>query len=158
MLIVSLVVLELRSKYISVCEDDSSLNQQNAAAHASYIYIYIYVYIYILTLSFVFIAFMQMGNSPLHHAASRGHVDLVEFLLTKGANINMQNNVGVGLCAQRAHTTFICSLSHKLCRCTGDGLGRSGRAFEVVKTNTYSARTYASLTLHPICARLPCRD
>ena len=38
----------------------------------------------------------QIGSSALHHAAHKGHIDLVKFLLSKGASVNLENNVGIG--------------------------------------------------------------
>ena len=87
------LALELRLKYISVWENDSSPYTQKLRP----------IERHTILMPFAFIPFVQMGNSPLHHAAKRGHADLVKFLLANGANINLQNNVGVGLCAQRAH-------------------------------------------------------
>ena len=39
---------------------------------------------------------VQVDNTALHHAAESGHCDVVEFLLKRGASVNLQNRVGVG--------------------------------------------------------------
>jgi len=36
--------------------------------------------------------------TPLHRAASRGHVDTVALLVSSGANINAMTEVGTGIC------------------------------------------------------------
>jgi ankyrin repeat protein len=34
------------------------------------------------------------GNLPIHIAAQNGHFEIIEFLISKGANVNAQNNKG----------------------------------------------------------------
>ena len=34
------------------------------------------------------------GKTPLHHAASDGHAEMVELLLERGAHINARDNYG----------------------------------------------------------------
>ena len=37
---------------------------------------------------------MQLGNYPLHAAASENHIEVVQYLLQKKANASMRNQVG----------------------------------------------------------------
>ena len=39
--------------------------------------------------------FPQEGNSPLHVAAYRGNLDIVEFLVLRGADLSLCNEVSV---------------------------------------------------------------
>ena len=39
--------------------------------------------------------FPQYGRSPLHYAAIRGRIDIVEFLLQQGANMSLCDKVSV---------------------------------------------------------------
>jgi len=36
----------------------------------------------------------DLGNAPLHHAASRGNVDIIRKLLQGGAEVNIKNEFG----------------------------------------------------------------
>ncbi len=38
--------------------------------------------------------FIFIGWSPLKYAASAGHLDIVDFLVTHGANVNVKENDG----------------------------------------------------------------
>ena len=37
--------------------------------------------------------FLQSGDTPLHHASSESHVQIIEVLLKNGAEINHTNDV-----------------------------------------------------------------
>ena len=39
--------------------------------------------------------FPQVGDSPLHDAASGGNLDIVEFLVLRGADLSLCNEVSV---------------------------------------------------------------
>ena len=52
-----------------------------------YIYIYIYIYIYLLLLLLLF------WQTALHIAVEKGHEEIVEYLLEKGADIHATDDV-----------------------------------------------------------------
>ena len=51
-------------------------------------------YVAWLCLSSDIISWMQFGNVPLHAAAAGNHVEVVQYLLQKKANVTLQNKVG----------------------------------------------------------------
>jgi hypothetical protein len=74
------------------------------------IYIYIYIYIYIIYIYVcvcvlegwrrdapiaMFLPAPQGGWTPLHRASQSGHLEVVEALLAKGADVEAKNNVSI---------------------------------------------------------------
>jgi ankyrin repeat protein len=39
--------------------------------------------------------YLQYGETPLHTAAEKGHIEVVRHLLSSGADVNKANNVSV---------------------------------------------------------------
>ena len=57
----------------------------------------------------VLLVFLQAGDTPLHESASEGHLDCVQFLVLKGADITQRNNVSGNCCLLMVMTLSVCS-------------------------------------------------
>ena len=55
----------------------------------------------------VLLVFSQDGDTLVHLSAQRGHLDCIQFLVLKGADINQRNNVSGNLCKV---TTCCCQI------------------------------------------------
>ena len=66
-------------------------------------------YLFCLPLSFSF-SFLQWGFSPLMRASQHGHQSIVEYLITKGSNVNLvieQRDSAIMWAAARGHKTIV---------------------------------------------------
>ena len=59
-----------------------------------YMYMYVHVCMHACMTSPIPLDVLQWGNTPLHDAAGRGHLDVVKALVAKGADFNAKNDVG----------------------------------------------------------------
>jgi len=67
---------------MQVCESTSSFHKINYAITNAPLYC-------------VICYFLQIGHTPIHLASSGGHVEVVEKLISSGANVNVVDEVSV---------------------------------------------------------------
>ena len=89
---------------------------------------------------------IELGAStPLMEAAQEGHVDIVKFLIQRGANVHATTNTG------DTALTFACASGHTLIadillQCGADLVGTS-----IVLVTTYTNFVYLGLYGNPTC-------
>ena len=70
-------------------------------------YLILSVYDLLRLTTVLILAFSQKGNTPLHESAKEGHLDCVQFLVLKGADVTQRNNVSGNCCQLMVMTVCV---------------------------------------------------
>jgi len=100
------------------------------------------------------------GGTPLHHAATNGHLHVVGYLLSKGANLIAANNAGqtaLHLAAERGHDAVVEHILNEDMNqyASDDQLGGGARVFiDKVDDQGFTALHRAAASGHEECVRI----